>query len=314
MGVGPELGGIVKIVRATARLLVVLSVCTVVAGACVLVPPRPPRTTTTTTTHPPVAGDLLYEWSSNGGNCTGGECHSRITIARDGAWRYVNERRDVHGELDRATVDGFAAAIARDVYTLAYLPPARGCPPAIDAGLVVVRYHVDGRVTEVSNCVKDLFTRNPLLDLTSSVLQPIFEAAGGDPMALVRWTATGGRCDPLLCSQSVTIKADGSWSALRGSIDLANVPSRQGRLDEAATAELRQRVGAGLDSLATLAPSDGLCPSAYDGRDITYRLFVEGRGRRVSNCTRVIPGDNELLLYLRDIVTPIADSVPSPAT
>jgi hypothetical protein len=130
--------------------------------------------------------------------------------------------------------------------------------------------------------------------------------------ALVEWTAGGGLCPQGLCSSAARISTDGTWTATNGPT------TTSGRLDAATTAELNRRVRTQVDTLATLERSDGLCPSAYDGSDITVTFHVGGRAVTVSNCdqadpanSRVIPGDNALLVYTSGLVAGLGRTPPS---
>jgi hypothetical protein len=248
----------------------------------------------------------LLEWTSSGGMCPAELCAQRITITVGGTWHFVGGGRDVEGQLGRGIVESLAGVIGTDIETLDTLPPALHCPSIVDGSDITYRFHTRSGIIAVSNCDRVIPSGNRLLLTVDGILRQIVERATAENKPLVDWSSIGGLCPWGGCSRGVTIDQDGSWRATNGT------NTREGTLDPATATELRDHVRRGLDGLATLATSDGMCPSSYDGQDVVFRFFVDGRGREVSNCTRVIPGSNELLLYVQGIVTPIAQSIPNP--
>jgi hypothetical protein len=85
-----------------------------------------------------------------------------------------------------------------------------------------------------------------------------------------------------------------------------------GRLDAAALASLQEQIRSQAATLSTLPRHDGGCPSAYDGSDLRYTYHLgAGRTVAVSNCDRVIPGGNALILYTDRLLAGL-DEVPLP--
>jgi hypothetical protein len=127
---------------------------------------------------------------------------------------------------------------------------------------------------------------------------------------LVEFTAVGGFCAPPGCDRGATIRSDGTWvTTQRG------VPA-EGRLDAAATAALTDRIRRQVGTLATLKPSPGVCPVAYDGQNLTYSFHVGPKVVTVTNCapdprdSKVVPGDNALLLYIDQLIRGLGRTPP----
>jgi hypothetical protein len=249
--------------------------------------------------------ELLVEYDFGASLCPAPACSEAITITRAGAWHAEVRGRYVDGHLDPGQAESFAAAVATGVDTLAAIAKPDTCHPFIDNARTAISYHVGDRATRVGNCTHD-FRDNELILTTFRIVNQIRERVMAEPEPLVEWSAIGGLCPWGDCSQSVTIDWHGTWRATNGS------NRREGSLDPVTVAQLRDHILAGLDSLATLEPTDGLCPSNHDGSDITYALYVDGRGREVSNCRHVLPEDNQLLRFVQGVVTPIIATVPNP--
>jgi hypothetical protein len=294
----------VNTLRAVARLLAIAVVGAAAVAACTVHPP--PKTTTTTTTAPKPSTGALVEWTRTGGMCPAELCSARVSIAADGRYTVQNGVNRGEGRLDAATTSQLNERVRRELGTLADLQPSRGCPSIYDGNDITYRFTVDGRVTAVSNCTKVIPGDNALLLYTQGIVQQLLARVSAR-QPVVEWSARGGLCPWGLCQQAVTIYTDNSWHAVNGT------NQRDGVLDAAVGQELRARISAEIGSLASLPPSTGGCPSAYDGSDLTYRFTIGGRVTEVSNCTRVVPGDNALLRYVDSIVGPIARSVPSPS-
>ena len=120
---------------------------------------------------------------------------------------------------------------------------------------------------------------------------------------LVDYHASGGMCPPSQCGTDVTIYRDGAWHGRFGDRVVDD------RLHARTLGELVQRVDGQIGTLRDLKPSGGLCPSAYDGSDITVTFHAGSTSTTVTNCdqrnpanSREIPGDNPLLRYTSELI------------
>jgi hypothetical protein len=120
---------------------------------------------------------------------------------------------------------------------------------------------------------------------------------------LVDWHASGGRCEASICGTDLTIYRNGAWhSGVGNSVRTGQLPTR-------VLGDFVQRVDGQIDALRDLEPTGGLCPSAYDGSDITVTFHNGSTSITVTNCdrrnpanSREIPGDNPLLRYTTALV------------
>jgi hypothetical protein len=129
---------------------------------------------------------------------------------------------------------------------------------------------------------------------------------------LLNYTATGGNCPEGLCGARVTISRNGAYHAVNGT------RQADGQLDAATLRTLTGRIESEIGSLANLEPAPALCPSAYDGSDITITFHVRPAPVSVTNCdqtdhskNREIPGTNPLLVYTTRLVSSLLTIPPA---
>jgi hypothetical protein len=124
---------------------------------------------------------------------------------------------------------------------------------------------------------------------------------------LVEWTSKGGRCPEGVCFRSVRLATDGTV-VVRHMDDTAT-----GQLAPATTAEVTRRVAAGVGTLVNIPTHPRGCPSTYDGQDVTWLIRTGDAALRLSNCTQVIPTDNPLLQYLKEVLNLPAGPLAPPS-
>jgi hypothetical protein len=135
-------------------------------------------------------------------------------------------------------------------------------------------------------------------------------------IVLIEYTASGGMCPDDLCGAKVTIYRDGAYHLSVGTREA------DGQLDAKAARDLTRRVDSQFATLFRLPPGPELCPSAYDGSDITIRFHAEGEDNfwTVTNCDPndrsrnvEIPGDNPLLRYTTQVIADLLGQLDAPS-
>jgi hypothetical protein len=131
---------------------------------------------------------------------------------------------------------------------------------------------------------------------------------------LVDYHASGGLCPVRRCGTDLTIYRNGAWHArFDGRV-------ADGQLHARTLGDLIQRVDGQIGTLRDLKPTGGLCPSAYDGSDITVTFHAGRTSITVTNCdqrnranSREIPGDNPLLRYTTQLIPFLSvEDAPTP--
>lgn len=133
---------------------------------------------------------------------------------------------------------------------------------------------------------------------------------------LIEYKASGGMCPDAMCGAKVTILRNGAYHLTSGSRE------SDGQLDAATARDLTQRVDSQLSTLFHLPPGPELCPSAYDGSDITIMFSGQGEDNfvRVTNCDPTdhsrnvaIPGTNPLMQYSTQLIAGLLYPAPAPS-
>jgi hypothetical protein len=109
----------------------------------------------------------------------------------------------------------------------------------------------------------------------------------------------GGPCPPGGCDTDIRIKTDGSWAIANGSPEPRVVQT--GKLDDAATGDLKARIATGINSVGALPPYLGPCPFAIDAPETVWTFTSNGRRVMASNCRKVF-GANPLIAYASQLV------------
>lgn len=297
-------------VRALARLLAV-SAAVLALGACTDPDPhhppgtRPTTTTTrptTTTTGPVMPGpnEVSLSWRSSGGDCFT-PCAQAARVDRDGRWVVDSGGLVTRGKLTDAQLADMRTQIQRGFSSLTELGHHDGgCPQNYDGSNLDYTYQYTDMYIAVSNCDRVIPGGNALILWTDRLLAGLPKVPIASRAVLVDWSSIGGLCpvDMDVCYRVARIQENGRWDAVDRGRPIG------GQLDAATTATLATRVRVEVPTLASLPPSDqpGLCPSAYDGSDITFTFHVDFQQTTVSNCTKKIPGGNALLEYTGGIV------------
>jgi hypothetical protein len=116
---------------------------------------------------------------------------------------------------------------------------------------------------------------------------------------LVTTLETGGLCAGPCGNVQTNIYSDGSWTyrlALDPNVTVTTLPPIQGKLDMALIAELRAALTKTTAAdLQALPVTKDYCPSAADGRDLSYTYRLQGTEVTVSNCTVDLTEADELL-------------------
>ena len=130
---------------------------------------------------------------------------------------------------------------------------------------------------------------------------------------LIEYKASGGMCPVDMCGADVTIYRSGAWHSSVGSRE------SDGQLDATVARDLAQRVDSQIASLADLPDGPELCPSAYDGSDITITFHAGRTSTTVTNCDEKdrsrnveIPGRNPLLRHTTELIGSLLYDTPTP--
>lgn len=118
---------------------------------------------------------------------------------------------------------------------------------------------------------------------------------------LVTMLETGGMCAGPCGDVQTTLYSDGTWSyGLAPNLDLTvtatTLPQTQGVLDPALLEKLKAAVAnATTAELQALPVTQQYCPSAADGRDLSFTYRLQGTAVTLSNCTIDLLEANDLL-------------------
>jgi hypothetical protein len=119
---------------------------------------------------------------------------------------------------------------------------------------------------------------------------------------LVTMLETGGMCAGPCGDVQTTIYSDGTWSygaapsPTDRTVTATTLPPMQGQLDDALTQQLKTALAKTTAAeLQALPTTQQYCPSAADGRDLSFTYSLQGTAVTVSNCTVDLLEANELL-------------------
>ncbi len=118
---------------------------------------------------------------------------------------------------------------------------------------------------------------------------------------LVTMLETGGRCAGPCGDVQTTLYSDGTWSYglapnLDPGVTATTLPQTQGVLDPALVQKLKAALAiTRAADLQALPVTQQYCPSAADGRDLSFTYRFQGTEVTISNCTVDLLEANELL-------------------
>jgi hypothetical protein len=117
---------------------------------------------------------------------------------------------------------------------------------------------------------------------------------------LVTMLETGGRCAGPCGDVQTTLYSDGTWSYglapnLDPGVTATTLPQTQGVLDPALLEKLKAALAnATATELQALPVTQQYCPSAADGRDLSFTYRLQGTEVTISNCTVDLVEANEV--------------------
>jgi hypothetical protein len=118
---------------------------------------------------------------------------------------------------------------------------------------------------------------------------------------LVTMLETGGMCAGPCGDVQTTLYSDGTWSYglapnLDPGVTATTLPQTQGVLDPTLVEKLKAAIAnATTAELQALPVTQQYCPSAADGRDLSFTYRLQGTAVTLSNCTVDLLEANELL-------------------